>query len=167
LNNLISKHASKGLLVDTNLLLLLFTGLWDRKRITESKRTNKYTPEDFDLLRRFVNHFHRIITTPGILAELSNLSPRTRGKYPQLAKYFSQLVKILQEAHEEYSGKDSILDSKLLPVIGFTDLSIMEAAKENKYLVLTDDLLMTKHLLDAGCEVINFTSAHKQSWFKK
>jgi hypothetical protein len=47
---LIGKHRSKGVLVDTNLLVLLLVGLVNKRRIRRFKRTRDFTPADFDLL---------------------------------------------------------------------------------------------------------------------
>ena len=38
------------------------------------KRLDKYVKEDGDLIKNYVNNFSRIITTPHILAETSNIS---------------------------------------------------------------------------------------------
>jgi hypothetical protein len=44
---LIEKHRSKGVLVDTNLLVLLLVGSINKRRIPEFKRTQSFTIEDF------------------------------------------------------------------------------------------------------------------------
>jgi predicted nuclease of predicted toxin-antitoxin system len=41
-----------------------------------------------------------------------------------------------------------------LPIIGFTDLSILQAAKEEKLLVLTDDGEAADLFGRAGCDVL-------------
>ena len=62
-----SLYPREGLLIDSNLLLLLFVGLHDRTRIEKYKRTAKFTVEDFKLLLAFVRRFKEIVTTPSVL----------------------------------------------------------------------------------------------------
>ncbi len=50
LQALVTHYRTKGVLVDSNLLLLLFIGSYDPQRIKKFKRTQEYTFEDFELL---------------------------------------------------------------------------------------------------------------------
>jgi len=70
---LIHKHRGRGLLVETNLLLLYLIGRTNQNQISKFKRTQVFTIEDFDLLGRFMGKFKTLITTPHVLTELSNL----------------------------------------------------------------------------------------------
>ena len=63
-----------GLLVDTNLLVLLVVGSVNRDRIETFKRTSKYTKADYDLLTRVLGAFQKIYTVAHVLAEVSNLT---------------------------------------------------------------------------------------------
>ncbi len=51
-NSLLSKYQHKGILVDTNILVLWFVGTANRERIAKFKRTETFLPEDYDLLVR-------------------------------------------------------------------------------------------------------------------
>ena len=73
---------SRTLLLDTNLLLLLFIGGKDTLLIPKSKNLSEYTEDDYDLLAEIVNSsFDRLVTTPHIMTEVSNLLGKER--YPQ------------------------------------------------------------------------------------
>ena len=61
---LIAKHRSKGVLVDANLLVLFLVGAVNEKRILDFKRTQDFTIEDFELLRRLIDWFGKLIATP-------------------------------------------------------------------------------------------------------
>ncbi len=61
---LILKHRGNGLLVDTNLLLLYIVGKTNPNRISNFKRTSRYTVEDFELLDGIMAQFKTLITTP-------------------------------------------------------------------------------------------------------
>ncbi len=43
--------AMQHLLIDTNVLMLLLIGRWDRKSIPSFRRTATFTVDDFDLLQ--------------------------------------------------------------------------------------------------------------------
>ena len=160
---LISQHARQGILIDTNVLLVLLVGLVDQGLVGRFKRTESYTPEDFQLVLRLVQGFRRIITTPHILAELTNLSPTGR-EHRKAARYFGQLVAVLRRAYEHPVAKDVMLGSALLPRIGFTDLSIIEAAKNGHYLVLTDDWRASECARAQGCAVLNLNHLRGAAW---
>lgn len=47
IDSLWARYRQKGILVDTNILLLWFVGAVNRDRISQFKRTQKFSPEDF------------------------------------------------------------------------------------------------------------------------
>ncbi|MCL2933856.1 MAG: hypothetical protein MGG11_16875, partial [Trichodesmium sp. MAG_R03] len=51
---LLKKYQSKGILVDTNILLLWFVGRVNQKRISRFNRTKKFLPEHYQLLDRLL-----------------------------------------------------------------------------------------------------------------
>jgi len=163
----ITEYAPRGILIDTNVLLLYLVGLFDETLIQGFKRTRSqgYTREDFAVVQRLVSWFARVITTPQILAELSNLS--FQMEEPRLSQYVSCVVSAVRRFHEEYVGKDCILASprlNLLRRIGFTDFSIIEAAMKQGYLVLTDDFKAAGYLLANRCAVINLNQIRGERW---
>ncbi len=48
--SLFQKYKQKGILIDTNILLLLFVSTVNRERISKFNRTEKFVPEDYDTL---------------------------------------------------------------------------------------------------------------------
>ncbi|MBU1753132.1 hypothetical protein KKG56_04655, partial [bacterium] len=74
LESLLQKHKNRGIVVDANLLLVYFLGSFNPQLILQYKRTKIYTLEDFYVLCQFIKYFDRLITTPNILTEVSNLS---------------------------------------------------------------------------------------------
>jgi hypothetical protein len=167
LADLVARYAVRGLLVDTNVLLLYLVGLLDPELIERFKRTRSsgYGAEDFVLVSNLIALFARIVITPHILAELSNLS--LQMEQPRLSAYFGRAVEALRHVTEEPVCKDRMLSSEwldLLPKIGFTDLSILEAGQRGKYLVLTDDLKAAAYLSRAGLDVINLNVLRGELW---
>ncbi|MDY7004002.1 MAG: hypothetical protein SWX82_08580 [Cyanobacteriota bacterium] len=50
IRQLFGKYKQKGVIVDTNILLLLFVGSVNKDRISKFKRTEQFLPKDYDLL---------------------------------------------------------------------------------------------------------------------
>lgn len=67
IHNIFNKYRKKGVIVDTNILVLWFVGSVNRSRISQFNRTEKFAPEDYDLLVNILSNFGNIITTPNIL----------------------------------------------------------------------------------------------------
>ncbi len=74
LDTLLARYKSKGVVIDTNLLLLYFVGLYDPHRIQKFKRTMTFVLEDFYTLLSFFNYFDKVVTTPNILTEVNSLA---------------------------------------------------------------------------------------------
>jgi len=153
LSQLISKYRRKGLLIDTNLLLLLVVGSYDRDLIGGFKRTVTFTAKEFDLLLRFANQFSTIVTTPHILTETSNFIHQLRGMHrTRVGIVLRSLVEHAQEKHE--SARTLVAKDDFLR-FGLTDTAIIDIAPE-QHLVLTDDLPLVHLLQNRGIDAINF-----------
>ena len=148
-----SAYRSKGLIIDSNLLLLFFVGLHDRTRIEKFKRTAQYTIEDFELLVAFVKPFKEVATTPSILTEVSNLLGQLPGKLKY--SFYQHFANGLKNLHEHYSPSRDLGDERGFAKFGLTDTAILQAAS-GKYLVLTDDLDLAQYLEGLNIDVINF-----------
>ena len=131
--DLIAYHGARGLLVDTNLLLVYAIGLFDRKSVGQHKRTRQYSGEDFDLLKRFIDPFRRIVTTPHILAELSNLA--NIGRTRRLGAQIAVLLETIRRTKELYVEKDTLLELDCFPELGVADAGILELAKRDHRLI--------------------------------
>lgn len=155
--SLLRKYFSKGILVDTNILLLLFVGELNRKRIAKFKRTEQFTPQDYDLLIDLLQSFILIATTPTILTEVNSLlnqlgEPERSDCY----KIFADGVAALLQETYVPSQKISSSDWSFLKY-GLTDCSIAELT-QNKYLVLTDDFKLVYYLNSRGVDAVNFNN---------
>jgi hypothetical protein len=62
-----------NLLIDTNLLVLLLIGRWDRDRVPRFRRTQVFSSNDFDILEQHLRLYQKLITTVPVLTEVSNL----------------------------------------------------------------------------------------------
>jgi hypothetical protein len=161
LSPIIAKYKQSGILVDANLLLLLFIGEYDRNRIAHFKRTSSFTPEDYDLLVRLVKCFAKVISTPHILADLSNLSAQL-GE-PARTQYFTILPKMLSIIDEHYVPHFKATSSSCFTRLGLTDAGIAHLVM-GKHPVVTIDLDLYLYLTDAGVDAINFNHFRPIGW---
>jgi hypothetical protein len=158
---LIARYRHKGLLIDTNLLLLYFVGKNDPERIPRFKRTMAFTIPEFWLLEHFFDVFDKVITTPNVLTEVSNLL----GGLPENlhSSFFSDFGTRIPSLEEHYTSSTSISSSTHFNQFGLTDCGIVELVKDN-YLVLTDDLPLAGYLENRNIDVINFNHLRTFVW---
>jgi hypothetical protein len=135
---LIDKHRSKGVLVDTNLLVLFLIGLVNKRRILSFKRTQDFTIEDFDPLSRLIYWFGKLVTTPHVLSQVSDLT----------------------ESHEE--GK-MLVSHPLFSRLGLADAAIATVCTRGT-LVLTTDLNLQSALQQRGADALNFNHVRPLAW---
>lgn len=153
LGDVIVRYASRGILIDTNILLMFAVGCTDRRQIPKFKRTRQFRPEDFDLLSVFLSRFNRKVTTPSVLTEVSNLAGQLSE--PLRTRCFRRLSEEIQLLEEHYDRSASIAENDLFVAIGLTDCAIRLAA-EDRYLVLTDDYRLANRLDHLRIDAVNF-----------
>ncbi len=158
---LMRRYHSRGVLVDTNILLLYFVGRFKREQVPNFKRTNQFTPEDFDLLDRLLSHFNRIVTTPNVLSEVNSLSAQL-GE-PAKTSYFSEFAKGIETLDEHYIESAAASRIEHFPKLGLTDCAIFQCAK-GQFLVLTDDFRLYQLMDKSGVDVINFSHLREAAW---
>ncbi len=156
------KHATRGVLIDANILILLAIGTFTESLIESHKRTRQYTIEDFRWLQNFVSNFQKVIVTPHILAEVSNLSIPSKSDQPR--SHVPTVLAVLRETRELYVEKDCILAEEYVARLGVTDAGIIKLAREQDYLVLTDDRPLTICLQQTGCDVVNLNDVRTALW---
>jgi hypothetical protein len=155
----IKQYRRKGLIVDTNLLLLALIG--GTSSIVAFKRTRGYSDDDYQLLLKVIDQFEKLVATPHILAEVSNL---TNGLYgSKLRDFYSTLKNSLSTIIEIHNPALDISRAYELSPYGLTDVGIVAAAKDN-YLVLTDDLRVAGFAHQHCVDVVNFNHIREASW---
>lgn len=152
LENLISKHRHSGLLIDTNLLLLLVVGLYDRRRIENFKRTSSYAQSDFQRIGWLHGQFQKLWTTPNILTEVDNLGRQLpKNEWPG----FSVALKNLNLKITENHVKSAIaMERKSFVRLGLTDNVTLSIA--NSYLLISDDFALCIEASQLGYDAVNF-----------
>lgn len=146
--NLIQKYKFKGLLTDTNLLLLYIVGSLNIELIGNFKRTAHYTIDDFYLVSDFIELFEKKIVTPHILTEVSDFIDN-RQELQGLLKIFVE-----KQSEERYTESKIVVQNKAFTTFGLADTATMEIAK-NSYLIFTDDNPLYGFLLNSKIDAVN------------
>jgi len=156
----LDSSARAGLLVDTNLLVLLAVGTVNRNRIETFKRTRQYTENDFDLLVRVLNNFERLFTVAHVLAEVSNLTDLPGAERLQARLVLKATITLL---HEADMTSTRAAEDILYRDLGLVDAAIGAVARANKCAVITDDLDLYLRLSRDEVRVFNFTHLRAQA----
>ncbi|HZL36920.1 MAG TPA: PIN domain-containing protein [Tepidisphaeraceae bacterium] len=152
--DVIAAYATKGLLIDSHMVLLYVVGSHDKTLISRFKRTQTYTPDDFDTLDAVLSLFSRIVVTPHIFAEVNSLL-RQLPEAIRDACFASSFLEVIQVVDEvQVASKDAAVHEKF-PRLGLTDCAICSLA--GQCAILTDDLPLYGNLAQMGAPVINFT----------
>lgn len=160
-SSLFQKYKQKGILIDTNILLLWFVGTVNRERIPKFNRTEKFVPEDYDILVKILSYFNKIVTTPNILTEVNSLANKL-GE-PERSQFLSVFAKGVARLNESYLESTEVVRTDSFTKFGLTDCGIATLAK-NKYLVLTDDFKLTNYLQKIEIDTINFNNIRVYGW---
>jgi len=158
---IVQRYRSRGVLVDTNILLLYFVGGFAPSLIPRFKRTKTFVVEDYELLTRLLSRFHRIVTTPNVLSEVSSLSAQMGD--PLKTKYFEHFAQRIAALDEHYVRSADAVTVRHFAKLGLTDSAIMDLAA-GSYLVLTDDTTLYLFLENEGIDVVNFNHIRPLEW---
>ncbi|HEU4562182.1 MAG TPA: hypothetical protein VFS20_30415 [Longimicrobium sp.] len=144
-------------MIDTNLLLVLLVGAQDRNQIPRFKRTRRYTVEDYDHLANYVAGFRRVVVTPDVLTEVSNLAGQLAE--PLRSRVLGQLgVFAATQAAERYVPSSEAVKERDFLRLGLADATVVLAANnpDEKFAVLTDDVDLYTKLLAEDVDAVNF-----------
>ena len=162
LRDVIVRHKAHGVLTDANVLLLLLVGSLDRDRIAKFKNTEKFAPEDYDLLVELLGRFDKIIVTPHILTEVSNLA----GQLAQPARQecltcFGRLI--IETLVEEGVASATAARDPAFSWLGLTDAGIADLVA-GKWPVITTDSVLCDLLASRGVDAVNFNTLRRLGW---
>jgi predicted nucleic acid-binding protein len=153
---------SRTLLLDTNLLLLLFIGAQGTSLIPKAKTLAAFLEDDYDLLVDVVNNsFNRIVTTPHIMTEVSNLLGKERDDICRLGR--EAMAELLSKCTEHTDSSATLVAEPEFDRLGLTDVAIAVASKLPAF-VLTADLPLYLHVSSSGLDAENFNHIRQGSW---
>lgn len=139
----IYKYRPDGLIIDTNLLILFLVGKFDESFIEKCELLKGYyCIKDYNLLCQIIKRFKKIVITPHIITELSNLSKK-EFRDQSLLSYFSVFINLCKESFLEENNvnlKDILeVDLVIVADFGFTDVAIYQLSKNGNFAVITSD----------------------------
>lgn len=154
---MVGKHRQRGILLDTNVLLLYLFAKF-QPALVGRKRLEKYGSDDTDLILQFLARFERILTTQHVLAETSNLARQLVGgvRRMELAMRLYPLFCLDTPASFLACPVDSArIDPAAFARLGLTDAGLTSLVRADS-LLLTDDLDLYVMAAMSG-DALNFT----------
>ena len=153
---------SRILLLDTNLLLLLFIGAKNPKLIAKARTLKAFEESDYDLLTEVIRlNFTSLVTTPHIMTEVSNLLGKERDDIKAAGR--RAMAEFLQKCDEITEKSILLVDRPEFTRLGLTDVAIALAAELPAF-VLTADAPLYVHVSRSGLETANFNHIRQVSW---
>jgi hypothetical protein len=161
--SLVGRYRTKGILLDSNLLVLLIIGLLDSGRVETFKRTKNhgFTEQDFLLLNRVFSYFVKGVTTPHILTETTNYIRELHGEIEQSALQI--ITQAIQSFKERRPESKKLVRSDFFPRFGLTDSAVLDLPPK-RYLVLSVDAGLVIALQKKGVDAINFNHFRQYNW---
>jgi hypothetical protein len=147
-------EVARSVLVDSNLLFILVVGHTSRDHVGRARRTEQYSPEDFDLLQSALAEYDEVLVTPHVLAETSNLLGYLSE--PLLSRTRSTFAQMLARWDEHYAPCIELINAPIYLRLGVTDSALFTAASAAAAF-LTDDFPLYLAASTAGRDAINFT----------
>lgn len=115
--------ADEQIAVDTQLLVLLVTGLASPTYIRNNKRLQGYTEGDFETLKRRLEQADRLIITASVLAEASNFLRNINE--PGRGVVMNTFRKFIAKAHEMSAPAKEIAEASVFVRLGFSDTTLL------------------------------------------
>ena len=129
-------------------------------RILNHKRTAAYEPADYQLLDSLVAEFGRLITTPHLLSQTSDLAALDGAERSRCRLIFRTLIQAMDERYHE---SRLVVKDPAFSRLGLADAAVA-VASQNNILVLTDDLDLYRTLAERGADALNFNHVRQTAW---
>jgi len=161
-SNLIVQYRDKGVLFDTNLLLVLLVGNIEPRLIGKIARTDAFSRSDYERLRDVLGCFTRFVVLPQILTEAGNLLKRNCPTASTLLDLNRELAGFVHAAQTRESRVSSrrVTIHPAFPQLGYADAAVLTAAA-GKHLLVTADGPLQGMAWASGVDVLPF------AWLQK
>lgn len=144
-----------GVLLDTNVLLLLLIGTVSEEQIERCSRLRGYSTGEFELLEFLLRDHRGFAITPHIATETWNLGENALNGAHQ-ASFKKLFVEFLESARETWIPAERLVGESYFLHLGIAD-SGAARIRRRRPVVITDDVLLTVQLEKQGSKVVNFT----------
>lgn len=153
LDYFINKYSRLGVFVDTDPLLVLLVG---KCKPSELRHIGQYNEKDYEIIFSFLKKFQRIVITPYILAEVSDIAENRLEPY--FKEFIIECTSFLKNFNERQIKKNKVLNREEAQRLGFPDVSIMISAEIGNLLVVSEDSDLITECGKKGIDVIDFSS---------
>lgn len=160
-SNLPLRPRSKGILLDTNLLIALIVDSLGKGELERCSRTSQFSTKDVAELSRIVELFGWRCTTPHVLAEASNLLGQLNGDKSIKAR--TRLAAYVRNAKEVHVSAAEIVKTPVYCKLGLTDAGLVMLARQEDCAVFTADLPLYHYASNLKIEIVNFNHL-KDQW---
>lgn len=144
-----------GVLLDTNVLLLLLIGATDEALIASSRLKGAYTGSDYLLLASLVSRARGYVVTPHVATETWDLGNNwLSGEHQQ--RFKQHFVRFVQRSRERWVRTQLLVAEKYFLRLGVADAGIVWF-KRRRPVVVTDDSGLSRQLESHRYSVVNFT----------
>jgi hypothetical protein len=146
----------RKILVDTNLLLLFVVGSTSREWIRRHKRLGAFDVRDYMILARILTAAEKLVVTPNILTETSNLlgSPKNPSDHA-LFRTLAEIVETADILEEVYVPSAEVAKTRQFQYLGLTDAGIL-SLKDQNAVILTRDERLASECMNMGLSVLPF-----------
>ena len=138
----IGPHRHRGLLLDSNLLVLYVVGQADRRLVRSFKRTREFTDADFRLLFGLMASFSSLVTTPHVLTEVNGLTNQLTGAHRQNVRAWIALD--TPRWDERHAPAAALTGTAAFARLGLTDAALVSLARapDGPFVLSTDGALV-------------------------
>ncbi len=144
----------KTAILDANLLLLWVSSRPGVETFVSFKRIKPYSTDDLRLLSWLLGQFRSVVTTSGVLAEVSNLANELSGELRD--RWFAQLASFAVETDEVHVSTQQAGRLPELVRFGFTDAVLAKLSKT--HVLITAEYRLAGYLEKDGRQVVNFNN---------
>ncbi|KAA5601928.1 hypothetical protein [Blastochloris sulfoviridis] len=156
IDRLIARYRRAGVILDTNILLMLAVGSFDSNYISQHKNTKDFSVEDFHLLVSIVDQIDRVVATPNIITETDNLVRQN----PRGQDIRTQVRELISVIHEVPIASIKAVQSERYPGLGVADCATLLAS--DGVLVITTDSALHVALLENERDAVNFNHLREE-----
>lgn len=136
----LSPYRRRGLLLDSNLLVLYAIGWVDTNLIRSFKRTASFSVADFVLLHALVEWFGALVTTPHVLTEVNGLlNALTEDDKPRVRGWMTLNVPLWTETPVPATV---LTTTPAFLHLGLTDAALARLAQDGPLVMSTDGALV-------------------------
>lgn len=150
---------NRPLVLDTNVAVLFYVGATDPQLIGKHQRTSDFDHHDFRLLWEIVSEASKLVVSPYVAAEVSNLALDKRNIGQSARNRISEVMREhLETAAEAYVECAAAVKDENFDALGVTDSALLLILRDNPHLhLLTDDFTLSQIGQSRKLKVHNFS----------